>query len=104
MLVVWAREPRTPAEVWAGRRWLAGIDALLWPGLWIVGVWFAPFQTGVAGPLLVACAVWCAVQRLREAVFENERFRFTTWRWGRPVVGLMLIGALLKLALRSLAP
>ena len=104
MLVVLARERRPLATIWAGRRWLAGIDALLWPGLWIVGLGFAPFSTGVAGLLLVACALWCAVQRLREAVLENERYRFTTWRWGRPVVGLLLIGALLKLALGSLTP
>ena len=102
MLVVLAREPRPPAQVWAGRRWLAGIDALLWPGLWIAGVSFAPLPTGVAGLLLVAAAVWCAVQRLREAVFENERYRFTTWRWGRPAVGLLLIGAFLKIALGGL--
>ena len=89
---------------WAGRRWLAGIDALLWPGLWIAGVWFASLPTGVAGLLFAAAAVWCAVQRLCEAVFENERYRFTTWRWARPVVGLVLIGALLKLALGSLTP
>ncbi|MEO6744217.1 MAG: hypothetical protein ABIN08_07020 [Caldimonas sp.] len=97
MLVVLAREPRPAAKVWAGRRWLAAGDALVWPALWIVGVSAAPFATGVAGLLVVAGALWFAARRLHDAVLANERYRFTTWRWGRPVAGLVLIGALLKL-------
>ena len=99
MLVFLARGADPMAKVWPGRRWLAAVDALLWPALWIVGVWLAPLATGVAGPLLVAACLWFAVKRLFEAIFTNQRYRFTTWRWGRPVAGLVLIGALLKLAL-----
>jgi hypothetical protein len=99
MLVVFARQPRPAAKVWPGRRWLAAVDALLWPLLWIVGFWLAPLATGVAELLLIAASLWFAAKRLLDAVFANERYRFTTWRWGRPVMGLVLIGALLKLAL-----
>lgn len=98
MLVVFVREPRPAARVWAGRRWLASVDALVWPTLWIVGVWAAPFPTGVVGPLLIAGAAWLGAKRLHDAVFANERYRFTTWRWGRPLAALLLIGAILKVA------
>ena len=27
---------------------------------------------------------------------KDERYRFTTWRWGRVVVGLMAVGLLIK--------
>src|SRR5689334_16574284 len=96
MLVVFAREPRPAAVVWAGRRWLASVDALVWPMLWIVGVLAAPFSMGVVGPLLVAAAAWLGVARLHGAVFANERYRFTTWRWGRPLTAFLLIGAFLR--------
>ena len=99
MLVLMARAPRPTVEVWAGRRWLAAVDALLWPTLLIAAVVLAPFETGVAGPLVVALAGLGAITRLRAAVFDNEHYRFTTVQWGRPIAALVLVGVLLKLGL-----
>ena len=99
MVVLMARAPRPAVEVWAGRRWLAAVDALLWPTLWIAAVALAPFQTGVAGPLVVALAGLGAVSRLLAAVADNEHYRFTTVRWGRLIAALVLVGVLLKLGL-----
>ena len=39
-------------------------------------------------------------QHLRTAVAENQRYRFTTWRWGRPIVVILVIGAVLKAVLQ----
>jgi hypothetical protein len=30
---------------------------------------------------------------------QNHRYHFTTWRWGRVALGLLLIGMVLKVAL-----
>ena len=43
-------------------------------------------------------AVVYGVDRLHRALWFNHRYRFTTWRWGRVVVVLLLIGAVLKIA------
>jgi len=98
MLVVMAREPRPPVEVWLGRRWLAAVDALLWPTLWIAGIAVAPFQTGLAGELLVALAALLAIARLRTAVFKNEHYRLTSVRWGKPIAALVLVTVSLRLS------
>jgi hypothetical protein len=99
MLVLMARAPRPAVEVWAGRRYLAAVDAVLWPTLWIAAVALAPFQTGIAGPLAVALAGLGAVSRLLAAISDNKHYRFTTVRWGRPIAALVLVGVLLKLGL-----
>jgi hypothetical protein len=80
------------------RRVPAAADAIGWPALdAIVAV---PFRTGVAGALLIALMLWSSLTRLRTAVAENQRYRFTTWRWGRPIVVILVIGAVLKAVLQ----
>lgn len=101
MLLVVARKPPPPVTVWTGRRWFAAIDALLWPAILIAGVWIAPFASGAVGLVLVAAALWFAAKRLLGALFANEHYRFTTWRWGRFTACLLMVGALLKIAASS---
>jgi len=48
--------------------------------------------------VLTACAIAAGVVRLHRAIAVNHRYRFTTWRWGRVLAGLLLFGWLLKLA------
>ena len=52
---------------------------------------------GIVGMLVVTCAGLFALSRLRRALFGNERYRFTTWRWGRALAVLMLVGLVMKL-------
>jgi hypothetical protein len=81
-----------------GRRWLAVLDALLWPLAWVALFRVAPAPLGVVGPLAMAVAVLCASGRLHRAIWRNHRYRFTTWHWGRLLAGLLLLGTVLKLA------
>ena len=39
--------------------------------------------------------------RLYRAIWSNHRYWFTTWRWGRIVAALLLMGEALKFALLS---
>ena len=100
MWLLVAREPRPDAPQWRGRRMLAAIDAVCWPLAWVLLFRHAPDPAGVAGPVVVAVASLCALLRLRRALWLNHRYRFTAWRWGRVAAVLMLMGAILKLALR----
>lgn len=97
-ILLW-REPRSDAQVWPGRRVLAVIDALVWPLLWVVLARHLPEPAGVVQPLVIALAVLCAVGRVNRALWSNERYWFTTWRWARMLVGLMLIGVVMRLAI-----
>jgi hypothetical protein len=49
--------------------------------------------------MIVACALFSAPGRIHRALVHNERYRFTTWRWGRAIALLVLVGVLMKLAL-----
>ena len=51
---------------------------------------------GIVGMLVIVCAVLSAVLRLRCALLSNGRYRFTTWRWGRVLAVLMLVGIAMK--------
>jgi hypothetical protein len=79
MLVPFPHRP--DAAVWRGRRALAVMDGLLWPGLlaWLV-VEFARGEGVVSAVTLAGCGLG-AVSRVRRALSRNERYRFTTWRW-----------------------
>lgn len=81
---------------------LAAVDAVAWPGALALVVWVAPVATGIAGALVIGVAALIAVARLRRAIWRNERYWFTTWRWGKPVLALLLIGGVLKLALPTI--
>ena len=100
MFVVLQRSPVRDAAYWPGRRVLAAADAIVWPALWIGVIVAAPFRTGVAGALLITLMLWSSLTRLRTALAENQRYRFTTWRWGRPIVVILVIGAVLKAVLQ----
>lgn len=97
MLMLIAREPRPDAGYWPGRRWLAAVDAVIWPLLWIALIRQLPPESGVVGAVGIAVAVLCCVGRLYRALWVNERYWFTTWRWGRVVAALLLVGAVLKM-------
>ena len=99
MWLVVARAPLPDAPYWPGRRLLALLDAVVWPSAWIVLATHLPEGAGVFGPMVIALGVLTALARARRALWENHRYHFTTWRWGRLVLALFLIGVLMKLAL-----
>ena len=99
MWLLVAREPTPDAPYWPGRRLLAAVDAAAWPLLWVMLFSHAPEPIGLAGPFVAAVALGCALGRLHRALCVNHRYRFTTWRWGRIAVALLLTGVVLKLTL-----
>jgi hypothetical protein len=101
MWLVVAREPKPDAPYWPGRRWLAAVDAAVWPLLWVLVITHAPKPVGLVGPFVAAVALLCALGRLHRALWVNHRYRFTTWRWGRFAAALLLMGAVLKLMLHA---
>ena len=96
MWVLFARAPPVDAPYWLGRRTLAAIDAVFWPAIWIVVFTRLSLHAGLLGHVAVCLLLWAALSRLRTAVWMNHRYRFTTWRWGRAVVLLVVTGWLLK--------
>ena len=92
---------RPDAAYWPGRRWLAALDAVAWPAAWALVVAQAPMSMGIVGMLIIACAALSAASRLQQALLRNERYRFTTWRWGKVVVGLALLGLIIKLVVAA---
>jgi hypothetical protein len=99
MWLLVAREPRPDAAYWPGRRWLAALDAALWPLLWALLFSLAPKPVGIVGPFVAAVALLCALGRLHRALWLNHRYWFTTWRWGQMAAALMLMGVALRLSL-----
>ena len=97
MWLLIARAPRQDAAYWPGRRWLALLDAAAWPMLWAAAVIKAPFSTGLAGAVAVSLLVVVAARRSHRAILRNERYWFTTWRWGLALAGLAAVGAATKL-------
>lgn len=98
MWLLYARFPVPDARLWPGRRWLALVDALVWPGLVAVLVTQASLDIGLFAPVILALCAMLAVRRCVRAVWRNERYRFTTWRLAVPMATLLAFGALLKLA------
>ena len=99
MWLVIAREPIPDAAYWPGRRWLAVVDALAWPAILFVLVAQLPGRTGLVLPVIGAGLALIGIVRVRTAIWMNHRFRFTTWRLGKIVLALLLVGGALKLAL-----
>jgi len=97
MWMLIARTARADAIYWPGRRWLALADALIWPALWFGALAIVPSSTGIVGLLGMAIAVHAAARRAWRAWWHNERYWFTTWRWGRPIAIMLLLGWLMKL-------
>jgi hypothetical protein len=96
MWVLFARAPPADAPYWPGRRALSALDAVLWPAAWIMVSTRLSLYAGLLGHVAVCLLVWAALSRLRTAVWVNHRYRFTTWRWGRAAVLLVVTGWLLK--------
>lgn len=99
MFVFVHRPPKPDANQWPGRKRLAALDAVLWPALWIAAVAAVQSRTGIVGVLAIAFLVAFGVARLARAIWRNERYWFSTWRWGRVLAILMATGLLLKLLL-----
>ena len=53
------------------------------------------------GPVLTAVALLYGLGRLHRALWENHRYRFTTWRWGRMAAVLLLVGVVVKALLTA---
>ena len=100
MWLVFARAPLPDAPYWPGRRLLALVDAVAWPGAWIALVLHVPQPVGVVTPVAFALIVLIAFGRVYRAAWQNHRYHFTTWRWGRVVAALLLVGLTLSVALR----
>lgn len=97
MWLLVAREPRANAPYWTGRRWLSALDAVVWPLLWVLLLNQVDAPVGIVGPMVVAIAFMVTLDRIHRAVWTNHRYWFTTWRWGRTVTALMVIGLVVKL-------
>lgn len=54
---------------------------------------------GLVGPFVTALAVLLGLGRLHRAIWVNQRYWFTTWRWGKVMAGMLLIGAVLKVTM-----
>jgi hypothetical protein len=65
---------------------------------WVVVVQAAPGPLGIVGPMVAALAAVAGVGRLNRALSVNHRYRFTTWRWGRLIGAMFVMGLTLKLA------
>ena len=100
MLLLISREPRPDFGHWPGRRVLAALDALAWPSAAVAVVAAGPLKVGAFGAVVMVIAACLGAQRLYRALWMNQRYRFTTWIWGKRLVALLLVGLLLKLALQ----
>src|SRR4051794_4557952 len=98
MILLLRRESRPDAAYWTGRESLAALDAVAWPAAWVIGARCLPAHGGIAGVFIVAFCTVAAVHRLRRALRANHRYHFTTWRWGRIVLALLLFAYAVKWA------
>ena len=80
---------------------LAAIDAVAWPLMWVLLIRQVPGPAGLVGPFVTALAVLLALGRLHRALWVNHRYWFTTWRWGKVLGAMLLIGAVLKIAMTA---
>jgi hypothetical protein len=99
MWLLFTRPHRPDFPVWPGRHVLALLDAVLWPAL-IGGYAFGAAQIvpGIVTQVVFSACVVAALVRAERAVFENQHYRFTTWRWARNALIVLAFGAGLKLA------
>ena len=96
MWVLIARQPSPEAAYWPGRPMLSLLDAVLWPAAWVFGVSSMAMHPGLIGIGVVILAIVAAAGRCRRALLDNGRYRFTTYRWGVPMVALCACGAVVK--------
>ena len=101
MWLLVAREPWPDAPDWPGRRLLAAVDAVAWPLMWVLLIQQLPGPAGLVGPFVTALAVLLGLGRLNRAIWVNHRYWFTTWRWGKVLASMLLIGAVMKLTMSA---
>jgi len=99
MWVLFARAAPPDSPYWRGRRCLAALDAVGWPTFWLTLLSHAPAELGISGAVVASLTVLIGLHRLSVALWRNHRYRFTTWRWGRLLLGLLLFGLAMKYAL-----
>ncbi|MBK1611919.1 hypothetical protein CKO44_00345 [Rubrivivax gelatinosus] len=97
MLILFTREAEPDAPYWTGRVLLGALDALAWPAAWMALAFQLPERGGMVGGLMISLAALAAVRRLHTALCENHRYRFTTWKVGKVLLGLYFIGVVMKL-------
>lgn len=98
MFVVIARESRPDAAYWPGRRFLAAVDAVVWPFALALLVLHQPGIEGLVRPAFVLASL-SAVFRVLCAVFSNHRYHFTTWWCARLLALLLVVWATVKMSL-----
>jgi hypothetical protein len=99
MWLVIERPPLPDKPYWYGRRWLAMLDAVLWPLLVVACLLQAQALTGIVRPMAAVAALTIALIRLQTAWRHNHRYGFTTWWVLRPLLVLFLLGLCLKVLL-----
>ena len=70
-----------------------------WPLMWVLLIQHAPQPVGLICPFITALAALMGLGRLHRALWVNHRYWFTTWRWGKVLASMMVIGAVLKLSM-----
>jgi hypothetical protein len=53
------------------------------------------------GPHHQETALTLGLGRLHRAIWLNQRYWFTTWRWGKVMAAMLLIGAVLKVTMTA---
>ena len=99
MLMFLALSPRPDVPVWRARRALAALDALAWPALFAGLAVQQLSGAGVVQGVILAVCGWAAMARTRRALCNNERYRFTTWRWGKVLFALLAVALCLQITL-----
>ena len=97
MWLLLTRAPPPDAADWPGRRLLGAIDAVCWPALAFYGLEHMARMGGIVVAVAMVAVVAWAVRGLFTALLVNHRYRFTTWKIGRPLLWLLAFGAGLKL-------
>lgn len=97
MWITFYRPPVPDAPYWPGRRMLAVLDAIGWPAVAFALLMLVPGRAGVFVTVAGAVCLVLALSRIRVALWLNHRYRFTTWRVGKVVMVLLLMGLVLKL-------
>jgi hypothetical protein len=78
---------------------LAVADALGWPLVWACVLEQPEVSLGVVGPTALALLFLVTFRRMHRALWLNHRYVFTTWRWGKLVGALLVLGWVMKLSL-----
>jgi len=73
----------------------------MWPLMWVLQVRHTPQPVGLIGPFVTALAMLFGMGRLHRALWVNHRYWFTTWRWGKVLASMLLIGAVLRLSMSA---